>query len=93
MPLDGLRSSIEGTLHHNLAFPNTDNLRRVRFATMAANQNQNANQALVAAAAPVEIWTENPNQGKFNPGTKAGEAIFKLKSSSGLEDNKKLTLA
>ena len=93
MPLGGLRSSVEGTLHHNSAFLDTDNLRRVRFATMAANQNQNANPAPVAAPVPVEIWTENPNQGKFNPGTKAGEAIFKLKSSSGLEENKKLTLA
>ena len=93
MPLGGLRSSVDGTLD-DFEFPDTDNLpRRNRRATMAENQNQNENQAPVAAAVPVEIWTENPNQGKFNPGTKAGEAIFKLKSSSGLEENKKLTLA
>ena len=94
MPLGGLRSSVDGTLD-DFQFPDTDNLRprQVRFATMAANQNQNANQAPVAAAVPVENWTENPNQGKFNPGTKAGEAIFKLKLSSGLEENKKLLLA
>ncbi len=34
--------------------------------------------ALVASA-PVKIWTENSNQGKFSPGTKHGEAIFKMK--------------
>ena len=79
MPRGGLRSSTEGTLHDDSAFSNPDNLRRVRFATMAANQNEIANLAPVAAAAPIKIWTENPNQGKFNPGTKAGEAIFKLK--------------
>ena len=92
MPLGGLRSSVSGSLHDDTEFPDTDNLPRRNRATMAANQNQNQNQAPVAPAVPVEIWTENPNQGKFNPGTKAGEAIFKLKSSSGLEENKKLSL-
>ena len=91
MPLGELRSGINGTLN-DFVFPDTDNLpRRNRRATMAhQNQNQNANPVPVAAAAQVETWTENPAQGTFNPGTKEGASIFKLKSKSDLE--KKLEL-
>ncbi len=38
-----------------------------------------------------EIWTENPTQGDFNPGTKSGEAIFKLKTK-GLPKDKRISL-
>ena len=40
---------------------------------------------------PVEVWTENPNQRKFNPGTKHGEAIFKIKTKR-LSEDKQLAL-
>ena len=43
------------------------------------------------APAPVEKWTENPNQGNFNPGTKLGSDIFKMKTK-GLSDDKRLAL-
>ena len=42
-------------------------------------------------AAPVEIWTENPNQGNSNPGTKSGSEIFKLKTK-GLSEKERLSL-
>ena len=42
------------------------------------------------APAP-EIWTENPIQGNFNPGTKSGAEIFKLKTQ-GLPQDKWLSL-
>ncbi len=50
-------------------------------------------QAPVApvAPAPVKVWTENPNQGNFNPCTKHGEEIFKMKTK-GLPNYKQLAL-
>ena len=42
-------------------------------------------------ATPVDIWTENPNQGNFNPGTKSGSEIFKLKMK-GLSEKERLSL-
>ncbi len=48
--------------------------------------------APIPAPAPAEIWTENPNQGNFNPGTKAGSDMFKLKSK-GLPEDKRLKLS
>ena len=47
--------------------------------------------APAVAPAPVETWTENPNQGNFNPGTKLGSDIFKLKTK-GLSDDRRLSL-
>ena len=41
--------------------------------------------------APVEIWTKNPNQGNFNPGTKSRSDIFKIKTK-GLPEDKRLSL-
>ena len=72
MPLGGLRSSVEGTLHDDLEFPDTDNLRRNRITYMAGNNNS---ETLVASNS-VEIWSENPAIGTFNPATKEGAAIF-----------------
>lgn len=51
-----------------------------------------ARAAVAPAPAPaIEKWTENPNLGNFNPGTKSGSEIFKMKSK-GLSDDKRLTL-
>ena len=44
-----------------------------------------------AAIAPTEIWTENPLQGDFNPGTNAGQKIF-LEKTKGLDSDKRLAL-
>ena len=52
---------------------------------MANQQNQ---QNAVPVAAPAEVWTENPHQGNFNPGTKSGEVIFKMKTKGLADDNK-----
>ncbi len=45
----------------------------------------------VAAAAPVVVWVKNPTQGNFNPGTKSGKLIFKLKTA-GLPDGNHISL-
>ncbi len=51
-----------------------------------------ARAAVAPAPAPaIKKWTENPNLGNFNPGTKSGSKIFKMKSK-GLSDDRKLTL-
>ena len=42
---------------------------------------------MAAAAASPIIWSENPNQGDFNPGTKVGRDIFE-KKTKGLPDDK-----
>ena len=55
----------------------------------AATQNADAQQQVnVTLPSAPEIWTENPTQGDFNPGTKAGEAIFKLKSKGPSDDKR-----
>ena len=56
------------------------------------NQNQNQNPAPVAQPPP-EVWSENPNQGNFNPGTKEGAAIYKLKTKSDTENRLELRQA
>ena len=50
-----------------------------------------AGSAAAPQPASAEVWTENPMQGKFNPGTKSGEAIFKLKTK-GLPEGKRISL-
>jgi hypothetical protein len=41
-------------------------------------------------ARAAETWTENPNHGKFNPGTTAGNKIFQYKTK-GLDHDKRLS--
>ena len=86
MPLGGLRSSIEGTLHDDSAFPDTDNLRQNRIVNMAGDDDLETSVATNLA----EIWSENPAVGTFNPGTKEGATIFKLKTKN--EHEKKIEL-
>ena len=93
MPREGLRSNLN---LQNYSFPDTDDLRRRRrnMANVANNQqvppvNQNQNPAPVAQPPP-EVWSENPNQGNFNPGTKEGAAIYKLKTKSDTENRLEL---
>ena len=45
----------------------------------------------MAAAAPPEVWTANPNLGNFNPGTAIGAKIFERKTK-GLPEDKSLPL-
>ncbi len=40
---------------------------------------------------PVEVWTENPLTGNFNPGTTSGQKIF-LEKTKGLAPDKRLAL-
>ena len=83
-------------LHSNTRLPaNFVNPNIVRDRIMNANppaapaaQPQQVNVNIPLAP---EVWTENPTQGDFNPGTKSGEAIFKLKAK-GLPDDKRITL-
>jgi hypothetical protein len=82
-----LRSNTE--LPNNFPFPDLTRRRQVnQTETMPADENA---APAGAATAQAEVWTENPNQGKFNPGTKAGEAVFKLKTK-GLPEDKRLPL-
>lgn len=43
-------------------------------------------------APPVEVWTENPLTGNFNPGTTSGQKIF-LEKTKGLATDKRLALS
>ena len=84
-------------LPRNFQYPD---LRRGRIVQFNMNANANAGNAnavapVIAAAPPAPVtitWTENPNIGKFNPGTKAGQAIFERKTKS-LPADKRLSLA
>ena len=102
MPLGGLRSSVEGTLHDDSAFPDSDNLRRARIANLADSDPAPIPPPVppppapvppvpMAAAAPPEVWTANPNLGNFNPGTAIGAKIFERKTK-GLPEDKRLPL-
>ena len=82
MPLGGLRSSVEGSLHDDSAFPDTDNLPRRNRANMADDERSTTSNAASVATNSAEIWSENPALGTFNPGTKAGAAIFELKTKN-----------
>ena len=57
-------------------------------ALAEANANDQPTVNVTMPSAP-EVWTENPTQGDFNPGTKSGEAIFKMKTK-GLPDDKRI---
>ena len=82
MPLGGLRSSVAGSLHADSEFLDPDNIRRERISNMAVDDaSTTSNQALVASNLE-EIWSENPALRTFNPGTKEGAIIFKLKSKN-----------
>ena len=61
------------------------------MSTGAAAVNAPAPPIVAPAPAPVKKWTENPNQGNFNPGTKLGSDTFKLKTKC-LSDDKRLAL-
>ena len=54
---------------------------------MLPGSNNQETMAIVYAA---KTWTENPNHGKFNPGTAAGNKVFQSKVK-GLPDNKRLS--
>ena len=66
--------------------------RNMAAAVPPAGGGAGAGAGAGAPPAPApEIWTENPIQGNFNPGTKSGAEIFKLKSQ-GLPQDKRLSL-
>ena len=96
MPLGGLRSRIDGTFFANSEFPDPDNLPRRNQAIMADDENtsqySNLNTASVSStsASANIIWSENPAFGTFNPGTKEGALIFKLKTKN--EHHEKIEL-
>ena len=54
------------------------------------SKNLNQIQVSVSTTTSAEIWLENLAVGNFNPGTKEGAAIFKLKTKN--EHNKKIEL-
>ena len=79
MPLGGLRSSVVGSLHADSEFLDADNLRRERSVNIAGDDKSETSNVALVASNLVEIRSENPALGTFNPGTKEGAAIFKLK--------------
>ena len=48
---------------------------------------QNRNMAAVPPSPVVDSWVDNPNVGKFNPGTEAGQAIFENMTKGTKEEN------
>ena len=77
-----LRSNFQ--IPENFAFPEVLPRTRRQQRTMA---DPNAAAAVVAVP---ETWHVNPYHGKFNPSTKAGQAIFE-KKTKGLPSDKRFT--
>ena len=55
-----------------------------------SEDTQDTDQATMPVDLAAEIWTENPNHRKFNPGTVAGNKIFQYKIK-GLDHDKRLS--
>ena len=81
MPRGGLRST---TILSNITFPTPDDLPSPPV-NLNQNQSQNQPNPPVAVAAAPKIWSENSAEGTFNPGTKEGTSIFKLKTKNEIE--------
>ena len=85
MPLGGLRSTVAGSLYADSEFPDPNNIRRERISNMAGNAESTTSNPASVASNSEEIWSENPAIGTFNPGTKEGAIIFKLKTKNILQ--------
>ena len=82
-----MHCSLRSNLTAPAIFPNR-NQETARMAGVAAG---GAAALVPPAPARIEVWTENPLTGNFNPGTTSGQNIF-LEKTKGLDADKRLAL-
>ena len=83
---------MQRSLRSNSTAPSIFPIRNQETPTMADGVAAGGAAALMPPPpARIEVWTENPLTGNFNPGTTSGQKIF-LEKTKGLEANKRLAL-
>ena len=79
------------SLQSNSTAPAIFPIRNQETARMAGLAAGGAAVVVPPAPARIEVWTENPLTGNFNPGTTSGQKIF-LEKTKGLDADKRLAL-
>mmetsp|Transcript_19321 Transcript_19321/g.34923 ORF Transcript_19321/g.34923 Transcript_19321/m.34923 type:complete len:132 (+) Transcript_19321:14-409(+) len=83
---------MQRSLRSNSTAPAIFPIRNQETPTMADGLAAGGAAALMSPPpARIEVWTENPLTGNFNPGTTLGQKIF-LEKTKGLDADKRLAL-